>query len=258
MKAWLWILLSLSGLCVGCSSDDGGGSGAGGSGGTSGGGTGGASGASGMNAGGTGGGGTGGGGTGGTGGTGGNIDVDPPSGDGQVVAPWDQHCVATFTEDFDIVDSFGDVALSVSAGSRYLIGDSGFFAAATIVYIAAEGPVELDIEVDDGSMVPFTSSCPGRTLSLAGVFVDMPVFSDEALTMPLCTLQAGLTVPDGGIGYAVAGGDLFTAPYQVTLGGFSEHCGGATEGFVASIDVTVGGTSYGGVPFATVLTPVPP
>jgi hypothetical protein len=192
----------------------------------------------------------------GTGGSGGDIAVDPPSGDGQVVAPWDQHCVATFTEAFDIVDSFGDVELTVQAGDRYLLGDSGFFAAATIVYIAAEGPVELDVDVEDESMLPFTTSCPARTVSLAGVFVDMPVFSDEALTTPLCTLQAGLTVPGGGIGYAIAGGDLFTAPYQVTLGGFSEHCGGATEGFVASIDVTIGSASYGGVPFATVLSPV--
>jgi len=264
MKAWIWIGLSVMGLCTGCSGDDSDGAGNGGAGGASGigaggsggtggsggaGGSGGVSGASGTNGGGAGG-------AGGVGGVGGDIDVDPPAAGGQVVAPWDQYCVATFTEEFDVTDSFGDVVLTAQAGDRYLLGDSGFFAAATLVYIAAEGPVELDIEVEDESMLPFTTSCPGRTLSLVGVFADMPVFSDEALTMPLCTLQAGLTVNGAGIGYAVAGSDLFTAPYQVTLGALGEHCGGASEGFVASVDVPLGGGSFGGVPFATLLAPV--
>jgi hypothetical protein len=249
MKAWLLAGFGLAALCGACSSDDGGGSGSGGMGGLSG--VGGTSGASGN-------GGTGGmsgvggaSGASGASGTGGDIAVDPAQSDGQVVAPWDQFCVATFTEDFDIIDSFGDLSLSVQAGDRYLLGESsGFSAAATIVYISDQGPVELEMEVEDETMLPFTSSCTGAVQTLIGVFVDTTVFSDEALTTPVCTLQAGTAVPSSGLSYFLTGNS-----YQVSLNELLEHCNGVEEGFVASVDVTVGSTIYGGIPMVTVLGP---
>lgn len=207
-------------------------------------------GASGMNSGGAGGTGGASGMAAGQAGTGGDIAVDPAQADGQVVAPWDQYCVATFTEDFDIVDSFGDLALQVQAGDRYLLGEEGFFGEITLVFVGSTGPVEIEIGGSDEIMPPFTSSCTGATELRIGVFADTVVYSDSALTSPLCTLQAGLTVPGSGVDYFVSG-----SGYQVMLKELAAECGGAAQGFVDEVSVSTPLIGYFGVPFASVLAP---
>lgn len=184
----------------------------------------------------------------------GHIDALP---DGQVIAPWDSLCVATFTEDFDIVDTFGDVELSVKAGQRYLLGEPSFFGTSTIYYIGSEGPVDLEIDVSDATMPPFTSSCDGgTTTSLSAVFVETTVYADEDLTMPLCTLSASTTMAGDGVDYAFAGGDLFSSStYWVDLGALSSSCDGNSEGYIKAGEVEIGSTSYTVIPVATVLGP---
>jgi hypothetical protein len=175
--------------------------------------------------------------------------------DGQVVAPWDKYCVATFTKDFDVLDSFGDVALSVHKGDRYLLGTPGSFAAGTLIYIADAGPAAIDMNYDT-TAPPFTSSCTGATQSMVGVFVDTTVYSDEMLKTPVCTLQAGLAVPSAGVNFAITGGDLLSASvYNVELNELAQHCKGTTSGYVEGVSVEAGSTSYGGPPIESFLGP---
>lgn len=177
------------------------------------------------------------------------------SGDGQVVAPWDKYCVATFTRDFDVIDSFGDVALSVHKGDRYLLGTPGSFAPGSLIYIADAGPAEIDMTYDKSSP-PFMSSCTGATQSMVGVFVDTTVYSDDALKMPVCMLEAGLAVPSSGLSFAIAGGDLLGASvYNVELNELAQHCKGTMSGFVQGVSVEAGSTEYGGPPIASFLGP---
>lgn len=176
--------------------------------------------------------------------------------DGQVVAPWDKYCVATFTRDFDVVDSFGDVALSAHKGDRYLLGTSSAFAPGTLIYIADAGPATIDMTYDK-SAPPFMSSCTeGATQSMVGVFVDTTVYSDDMLKMPVCTLKAGLVVPSAGLNFSIAGGDLLGASaYEVELNELASHCNGTTSGFVEGVSVEAGSTVYGGPPLASFLGP---
>lgn len=177
--------------------------------------------------------------------------------DGQVVAPWDKYCVATFTRDFDVLDSFGDVALSAHKGDRYLLGTPGGFAAGSLIYIADTGPAEIEMNYDT-SAPPFMSSCTeGATQSMVGVFVDTKVYSDDMLKMPVCTLQAGLAVPSSGLSFAIAGGDLLgSSVYNVELNELASHCNGTMSGFVEGVSVEAGSTEYGGPPIASFLGPL--
>jgi hypothetical protein len=227
----MFIALSLLGLCTGCSGDDSDGAGSGG-----------AAGASGVSGGGSGGiGGTSG------GGTGGDIAVDPALPDGQVAGPWDQYCVATFTEDFEVGDKLGGVQLEVQAGDRYLLGAPGTFDEISLVYIGEGGPVEMEIAGSEEMMPPLTSSCSGATETRIAVFVDTVVYTDEALTM-----QAGLAVPGIGVNYESAG-----PAYSVELQELADACGGVAEGFVQTVHVETDLGGHFGVPFATLLAPAP-
>jgi len=240
-----WAGVVVLAVLTGCGGDDDGGSGAGGMGGGAGGM---GAGASGMSA-----------GASGMGGSSGMGGAGAPSGmRGHVVAPWDQFCVLTFTDDFDVIDSFGDRELSIRAGDRYLQGE-GFFGSEAILYLAPAGPVEFEIDADDPSAPPYTSSCDGiDTDVFVAAIVDTTVFSDQALTMPLCTIAAGARAP-GGLAYGLAS-DLFAQPsvYEVTFNALAEHCGGVSTGFIAGIDVTVGSATYTDLGLAKVLGPAAP
>jgi len=248
------VLLVALVLCA-CSGDDEGGAGEGGgsgmNAGASGMSSGGSSGASGTGGGGAGSGGasagSGASGTGGSGSGGGGA----PSGDnGQVAAPWDELCVATFTADYDVLD-FGDPVFTAKAGDRYLLAPETFGGANAIYYFAPEGPVEFELEDD----AQFTSSCSGSPSQHAAVFADTVVYADEALTMELCTLEAGTHAP-GGVGFAIAGEDIFTsAVYEVTFTGLESFCDGMDSGFVESVSVTIGTGTYTQIALANVLAP---
>jgi hypothetical protein len=80
------------------------------------------------------------------------------------------------------------------------------------------------------------------------------VFADEAMTMQLCTLPAGLKVPGSGIDAAIVG-DLFSSKYSIGLNELAEHCNGASTGFANAAEIEVGSTIYISLPIATVLGP---
>jgi hypothetical protein len=177
-------------------------------------------------------------------------------GGGEVAAPWDGYCVATFNEDHAFVDPFGDVELQVEAGSRYLLADvASFGAAGTILYLTAKGPVEFEVDDEGGAAPPFTSSCgPGRVESLVGAFTDVSVYADEGLTMAACMLAAGSAFSGGGLSYALVSGDLFSGggTYQVWFGGLATACGGLDTGYIEASSAMLGNTEHTVLPLASV------
>ena len=175
-----------------------------------------------------------------------------PAPNGQVVAPYDELCVATITEPFDVFDAFDEVVISLEAGARYLQG-AGSFSGESLVYIAHEGHIEIDLDAD----APLSSSCTGRTEQVAAVFVDTDVYADKELTRPLCTLEAGSFAP-GAVGLALVGRVFESSTYAISFDGLEEHCDGRRVGFGASTQVTVGSSRHIGIGLATVLGPASP
>ena len=188
-------------------------------------------------------------------------DGGTPVGGGEVVAPWDGFCVATFTEDYAFVDPFGDAELRVKRGGRYLMSDFGDFgAAATILYLGRGGQADFSVDVEQGAPLPFTSNCmEGSVMELLGVFADVTVYMDEALTMPVCMLAAGTTLPDANLSFGLVSGDLFAGEgtYEVSSDGFAAACGGLTIGYVEASTVEIGSGQHTSVPLAPVIAPLP-
>jgi hypothetical protein len=182
-----------------------------------------------------------------------------PEGGGEVRAPWDAHCIATFSERYEFVDPFGDPEFVANAGSRYLLGGFGTFGAeASVLYLGRNGPIELSVDVESGAALPFSSNCePTAVEEHVGVFAETTVYSDEAMSMPVCVLTEGATFPGGSLSYALVSGDLFRSggTYEVSFDGLSAACGGLVTGYVEATTVKLGGGSYTGLALASVIGP---
>lgn len=131
---------------------------------------------------------------------------------------------------------------------------------ANLFYLTNSGP--WDFEVTPAGvppMYPFSSTCDlNNAVTHYGVFADVSVYADEALTSKLCDLTRGSTLPSAGtsVGYSLAGDISFSGPatYQIELGPFAAECG-AASGYVSVPETQVFGTTTWLVPFDTVLAP---
>lgn len=181
------------------------------------------------------------------------------AGGGEVVPPWDAYCVATFTADYEFVDAFGDVEARVTAGSRYVISNfGGFSAAATVLYLTDEGPIELGVNEAPGSPLPFSSNCTEDDVtSHVGVFAQVPIYADAELTLLSCTLAEGTVLEGGSFAYALVSGGLFSGggTYQIQFPGLAGACGGLASGYLRAGSVQQGDTETTVVPIAPVLGP---
>lgn len=203
----------------------------------------------------------------GTGGSAGNATAETstsgnPQGTGVVTPTWSDYCLATFVEDHEIVDAFGDPIFTALAGEQYLISSYGRFFAdeATLMYLTENGPYGFDVSVDLSAGVPFTSDCDlGNATEYYAVFIDVTVYAEEELTTPLCDLSAGTAVAlDGqGYGYALTNlvGNGEPAVYSIQLSSLSTECGGMTSGYVPVQTTELLDTSTYLVPIRVILGP---
>jgi hypothetical protein len=165
-------------------------------------------------------------------------------------------CTATFNQDHEVIDFWGDSLFTIKSGETYILADlyeRGTTTEASFYYLVEEGAYgfELEVEGSDVSEFPFDLSCTNGTSSVLGVFSDVVVYSDEGLNEEVCRMNRGSSAPiDSVSGYSLVSG-LFESPavYKVELAGFSELCGGLTEGYVEAPSASVLGTS-------TVLVPI--
>jgi hypothetical protein len=144
-----------------------------------------------------------------------------------VPAPFNQYCVATFTEDYEPPYDF-----SIQAGESYLYIDATFLDEHEMIYFHEDlGPVTFTIESPEP--LPFTSNCDPLEsgTSYYAVLADVTIYNDEALSDPACELAAGTIVePEGGSGFMhvaeVDGGNV----YQYIF--LSPLCPGVEDGYV--------------------------
>ncbi|MCB9700634.1 MAG: hypothetical protein H6711_01945 [Myxococcales bacterium] len=146
---------------------------------------------------------------------------------GDVPAPWDMYCIATFTEDTPALD----LDFTFLAGESYLFIEDSFDP--TMLYFGDQGPVE--VSVAGGDPLPFTTNCDGLggAPQHLAIFVDTTIYGDAALTQVACELSAGTVVPapvGGGYEYVdtIGGVDV----YLYTIGELLDLCPGATETYV--------------------------
>ena len=187
------------------------------------------------------------------------------SSSGEVSAAWEGYCVATFTEDYQVIDVFDDPIFTAAAGSRYLLSsfnDSFGKPRAEMFFLTSAGPDEFEIEADSVAELPLTSNCaPERAeqQTYIGVFKDVTVYADEELTQEACSLTEGTAMETNGGGFSLVGEiDLFgTEPtvYNVSLGGLSEMCDGITDGYVQVPSTQVFGTNTYLVPIRVFIGP---
>lgn len=193
----------------------------------------------------------------GTGGRGG-------TGDGQVTPPFEQYCVATFTQDYASFDAFGELVFTARAGERYLMGSYGhsFGYVAEMLFLTPTGPAAFEVELDDaGGTAPFVTDCvPDASAPYYAVFMDVTVYAEASMTTELCTLAAGTVLPvDARQNYGFAletfGSGTEPSIYSIFLNAFSAQCGGAEVGYVATPTTEVFGSTTVLVPITDLIGP---
>jgi hypothetical protein len=192
------------------------------------------------------------------GGANGDGDESADGSQGQVTERWEAFCIATFTEDYQVIDPFGDPVLDVAKGERFLLEEypAIFPERATILYLGNGGPVDFEIEVAEGAPFPFTSSCAlGAGKSAVGVFADVTVYANASLSDEACTLEAGSVTSNARLNYeTVSDLDDDRYVFRFDFAGLEALCGVA-DGYVEAARVQAGSTEYVGLPLATLLEP---
>lgn len=159
----------------------------------------------------------------------------------QVVDELAQFCTATFTADYELRDSFGDLLLAVAAGDQFLLTDIDLFP--ELVYRTANGVATLEIE--DGA--PIESPCLAADAVVTSelvAFTEIEVFADDTFAEVVCTIPRFEHHTFASSGYSAVDGG-----YEVILGG--EFCDGLATGYVRQSVVQLSGTSYIGSPLVT-------
>jgi len=191
---------------------------------------------------------------------------DGSDGDGTVVPPWTDFCVATFTQDTTVLDVFGDAAFTARAGSEYLLTDWSDFSGeplAEIAYLTDLGPDTYKVAPVDGrDEFPFTSNCTdGSTVDYYAAFTDAVFFDSEELSSEICRISTGTYLRLDPTRNAGAAATSFTLDgpqtYEVALNAFSDQCGGAETGYVRVPQTVVLGVHTWLLPITVIMGPAP-
>ncbi len=182
------------------------------------------------------------------------------TGSGQVTAQWSGYCVAKFTSDVVIRDSFDDILFTARSGEEYLLTEYDT-SRVEIAYLTPLGPDTYEVPVSGGpETFPFTSNCTfDQAVEYYAVFTDVVVYDSEALTNQLCSLPAGTAVlrdTTANAGYsAVTMGFGGPQTYEVMLNSLGTLCGDAESGYVSVAETQLFGATTWLVPITVALKP---
>ncbi len=185
---------------------------------------------------------------------GGETDGGGEEEDGQVYAPFDTLCVATFTAEATAVDVFDDTLFTIKSGERYLMKLDSF--GVELLFLSSGGPIDFLVDAEAGAE-PYTTNCQEDAVeSIVGVFSDVTVYADLEGTSELCQLSAGTMWPSAGGGFNLES-DLFDDPaiYSVSYEGLAEQCGGADTGYIQAEQIFALGSLRTPSPIALVSGP---
>jgi hypothetical protein len=192
---------------------------------------------------------------------GGSGGLSTVTGPGTVTDAWSGYCLATFTSDYEVIDSFDDPLFTARAGEQYLMtaypAPFGGPDSAALFYLTEDGPFEFEVDAGSGSP-PFTANCPKDTSERSyAVFTDVSLYSDTALATKLCDLTAGTALPlEGGYGYTLSSSSDGEAIYSIVLSPYSAQCGAAERGSVVVPSVQVLDQNSYLVPIRVILGPI--
>jgi hypothetical protein len=191
----------------------------------------------------------------------GNDPVDGSDGsDGTFTEPYRNFCVASFTDDYDVVDVFGDVDFTARRGAAYLVQDFVGEDGVRLLYLTDTGPEDFDVPVGGASDASVDVNCERDAVrTMVAAFTDVSVYEDEALESKLCDLDADSIRPaaSGPSGYTLVSDFSLSGPatYEVFLNAFADECGGAERGYVRVPATSVHGRTTWLVPIRTFLGP---
>lgn len=184
---------------------------------------------------------------------------------GEVPSAFGDFCVATFAEDTDVLDIFGDVELRVKEGERYLLlsyGNDFDPNQATLGYWTEAGPHPVELfKADNAPSFPFTSNCTaGSANEYYAVYADVDLFDDLEFSSRACSLRAGTVVrrdPNLPSGFSIASEINLSGPsiYQIELNALAPYCGDAQRGYALVEPTQVLDTTTGIIPIGPLLGP---
>ena len=162
------------------------------------------------------------------------------SSNGSMPSSWDksEHCVASITRDFSVVNDDGEEYIRLIEGTKYLLKTytSESF---EMYYFTDGGAKDFEVDLAEGEALPFDSNCEESTFdNYLGVFADTIIYRDEAMTEVACELSEG-TSALGGIGFAIRGETLQTSFYKIFGRGLVAVCNGLEEGYVDMVDIEI-------------------
>ena len=176
-----------------------------------------------------------------------------------MTAAWRSYCVAKFTANDDVVDSFGDPLFTAHAGEQYLMTEYDTAGGRLgLAYLTAAGPYTFDVDMS-GAALPFTTNCAsGNVKSYYAAFRDVTFYTTKDLSTKLCDLAAETALPRDtttSAGYSTTTLS-FSGPvtYEVQLNAFSAQCG-AASGFISVPATQVLGTTTWLVPVIVIIGP---
>ncbi len=175
---------------------------------------------------------------------------------GQDTDTYRDYCVATFTGAYEVIDVFGEPELNIGKGDQLLIEEFGWFGddEVSVYYLSKAGPVPFTVKAEEGTSLPFTSNCTrDATEEFIGVFTNVTVYSDEALTTAVCELSAGTIEPSRGLNYELVSPIFGKGPvvYRLIGGAVGDLCPGVTEGYIKAGSAMIGGTLHTVIPIGT-------
>ena len=162
------------------------------------------------------------------------------SSNGSMPSSWDkaEHCVASITRDFSVVDDDGEEYIRLIEGTKYLLKTytSESF---EMYYFSDGGAKDFEVDLAEDETLPFESNCEESTFdNYLGVFADTIVYRDEAMTEVACELAEG-TSALGGISFAIRGETFQTSFYNVSGRGLVAVCDGLEEGYVDMVNIEI-------------------
>jgi hypothetical protein len=186
----------------------------------------------------------------------------PADSSGQVTELWRNYCTATFTTDYAVVDVFDELEFTAKAGEVYLLTSyAPTLTEAELVFLVNGAPYPFAVASEAGQW-PFTTNCESGQLSHYAVFQDVTVFSDESMTVEVCTLAAGTVLPlDPTLAAGFSTTDFSfgaTSKYSLSLNAFASQCGGNQTGYIEVPSTEVFNTTTYLIPVISIIGPGAP
>jgi hypothetical protein len=165
------------------------------------------------------------------------------------IGRWSGFCSAKFTEEYAVLDDFGDLEFTAHPDDEFLVSSwpNEFLGdyVTELYYLTPEGAIEFEVKVPVGQSQPFELNCePAKARRHHAVFRDVDVYASRDHSRKLCELSAGAVLPAKADVHVPFGYGLDTdGKFALLLGSFSSQCGSGEKGYVDEVSVELLGAN---------------